>query len=136
MKKRRSVFLGVLQLFTALGAIPAGLSMVLQPDGVALGMSTEILTESPFQDFFIPGLLLLFVIGFLHAIAAFLSFGRHQYAGVFGVVMGAILIGWISIQIYFIGLVHVLQPLFLLIGAVEAVLGFLVIAQRKSGNKG
>ena len=134
MKRRATSFLGIIQLIIAIGSIPAGLSMILQPDGVALGMSTEILTESPFQDFFIPGLLLLFVIGLLQAIAAFLSFGRHQYAGVFGVVMGDILIGWISFQIYFIGLIHVLQPLFLLIGVVEAVLGFLVIAQRKSGT--
>jgi hypothetical protein len=41
----------------ALGAIPAGLSMVIRPqDGSVLQLQTQWLDGSPFGDFLIPGL--------------------------------------------------------------------------------
>ena len=51
--------LGLLQLVVALGAIPAGLALIIYPDGSAVGMSTTLLSQAPFQDFLIPGLFLL-----------------------------------------------------------------------------
>ncbi len=132
MKKRPAVFLGIIQLIIAIGAIPAGLAMVIEPDGVTLGMTTDILSDSPFENFFIPGLVLLIVIGMANAIGAFLAIRRDKYSGVFGVGLGFGLIGWTIIQIYFIGLVHFLQPLFLFIGVLEAVLGFVLISRRKT----
>jgi hypothetical protein len=127
MVKRVSIFLGIIQVIISIGAIPAGLSMIIEPNGSGVGMSTEVLLTSPFQDFFLPGIFLLIVNGLFNAIGAFLSFTRNKYAGIFGLMLGIILLLWISIQVYFIGLTHFLQPLFFVIGIIEIVLGYYFI---------
>jgi hypothetical protein len=55
--------LGFTQLFVAIGAIPAGLTMILEPNGFTIGMSTDIFKDTPFNDFLIPGIFLLVVNG-------------------------------------------------------------------------
>ena len=127
MVKRISIFLGIIQVIISIGAIPAGLSMIIEPNGTGVGMSAEVLLTSPFQNFFIPGIFLLVVNGLFNAVGAFLSFTRNKYAGIFGLMLGIILLLWISIQVYFIGLIHFLQPLFFVIGIIEIILGYYFI---------
>jgi len=127
MVKRISIFLGIIQVIISIGAIPAGLSMIIEPNGTGVGMSAEVLLTSPFQNFFIPGISLLVVNGLFNAVGAFLSFTRNKYAGIFGLMLGIILLLWISIQVYFIGLIHFLQPLFFVIGIIEIILGYYFI---------
>lgn len=134
MVKRLSIFLGIIQIIIAIGAIPAGLSMIIEPNGTDVGMSTEILLRSPFQNFFIPGLFLFIINGLLNAIGAFLSFVRNKYAGIFGLSLGIILVLWICIQVYFIDLTHFLQPLFFVIGIIEMILGYFLISKMKSND--
>lgn len=55
MKTKTLTILGIIQAFVAIGAIPAGYSMIVEPNGSGLGMTTEILAGSPFTNFFIPG---------------------------------------------------------------------------------
>ncbi|MFT5167537.1 MAG: hypothetical protein ACI8P3_002775 [Saprospiraceae bacterium] len=136
MQKRVGLFLGILQVFVAVGAIPAGLSMIFEPDGSGLGLSSKVLVGSPFQDFFIPGLFLFFVNGLLNALGAVFSIKRKKYAGIFGLVLGIILLLWICIQVYFIGLTHFLQPLFFAVGVVELILSYIYIRKEIQQDKG
>ena len=124
------LFLGLTECFVALGAIPAGLSMIFTPDGSGVGMSTALLTGSPFPDFFIPGIFLLVVNGLFQVAGAIFSFGKNRFAGIIGLALGIILLLWIVVQIYFIGLTHFLQVLFLLVAIVEIVLGSILINKR------
>lgn len=121
--KRKAVILGIVQSFVAIGAIPAGLMMVLKPE-MGVGMSTEILSGSPFEDFLIPGLFLLIVNGVFNVLGAVLSFAGSRYSGILGLILGIVLILWICIQVYFIGLSHFLQPLYLVVGILEAYFGY------------
>ncbi|NOX87142.1 MAG: hypothetical protein GXO86_14495 [Chlorobi bacterium] len=132
MLKRVAVSTGIIQAFVALGAIPAGLSMIFEPDGSGVGMSTEILAKSPFPDFFIPGLFLFFVNGLFNLIAAYISFKRKRYAGIPGIILGSFLVIWICTQVYYIGLAHFVQPLFFMAGVIEIILSYIFIA--KSGS--
>ncbi len=127
MRKKNVFLLGSLQAFTALGAIPAGLSMILEPDGSGLGLPLETLQGSPFSDFLIPGILLLIMNGVLQALGAVLSFAKNTQAGRGGVFLGILLTAWICIQVYFIGLITFLQPLFFFIGVAEIFLGLRLI---------
>ncbi len=68
--KRFFMGLGILQLFISLGAIPAGISFLLDPSGKGLGMATDLLKNSPFINFFIPGLYLLSINGIGNLIGA------------------------------------------------------------------
>ena len=54
--------------FTAATAIIGGLLLLLQPQG-ALGLSTMLLQGTPFSNFFIPGLILTFVVGGVNSLA-------------------------------------------------------------------
>lgn len=125
--KKHYIILGILQAFTAVGAIPAGLAYLLDTSGARMGVTTELLANSPFKSFLIPGLFLLFVNGIGNAVGAYLSFTRNKYAGYAGISLGVILCLWIIIQVLCISLSSFMQPLFLVIGIAEIYLGWRVL---------
>lgn len=133
--KRVANILGVVQVFIAVGALPAGFSLIINPDGSDMGLPIDLLSNSPFQDFLIPGIFLFTLNGLLTAIGAFFSFTKKRNAGIFGIGLGIILMLWISIQVYFIGLSHFLQPLYFVIGLIEMILGYYLISKTKSISK-
>ena len=122
MSRKIARALGALQLFVGLGALPVGLNLVLWPDGSGIGLPLDLLKDSPFPDFFIPGLVLFAVNGLCNLIAAVITFRRRRRAGVIGIFLGIFLALWILIQAYLIGWVTWLQPLYLAIGLVEILL--------------
>ena len=129
--KKYYFILGALQAFTCIGAIPAGYGMLSDTTGAGLGMSPEILANSPIDSFLLPGLFLLIVNGFANLAAAVLSFTRNRYAGHAGLLLGLAMILWIVIQVWWISLSSVLQPVFFVIGIINTLLGWRIIrAQR------
>lgn len=122
----RSV-LGVLQVVIGLGAIPAGISMILDPTGSGLGMSPDALAGSPFPDYLVPGIFLLLVNGLGSLAGAVLTFGRRRLADLVAIGLGAFLVAWIVVQVLSLGLpIHWLQWLYGLLGVVELLLGWRV----------
>ena len=131
MKRKTFIFLGIIQAFVAIGALPAGFSMIIKPDGTDLGMTIDFLQNSPFQNFFIPGLFLFIVNGLFNLVAAILSFMRNKFSGILGLLLGVTLVSWISVQVYFIDLVSFMQPMFFFIGILEIVLSLLIMKQNR-----
>jgi hypothetical protein len=125
--KKYFIILGCIQAFVALGAIPAGYGYLSDTSGAGMGTSLELLKNSPLTSFLIPGLFLLIVNGFGNLAGAFLSFRKNAFAGKAGLLLGIILCLWLIIQVYWIGLISFMQPMFLVIGIIEALLGFLII---------
>ena len=97
MSRKIARALGALQLFVGLGALPVGLNLVLWPDGSGIGLPLDLLKDSPFPDFFIPGLVLFAVNGLCNLIAAVITFRRRRRAGVIGIFLGIFLALWILI---------------------------------------
>lgn len=127
--KKYYFILGSLQAFTALGAIPAGIGYLLDISGQRMGVTTDLLANSPLDSFLLPGLFLVFVNGIANALGAFLSFTRNKFAGHVGLILGIILIIWIIIQISWITLSSFLQPLFLIFGTAYIFLGWKIMKQ-------
>jgi hypothetical protein len=50
--------LGVLQLFIGLGAVGGGLVLILDPSGSKLGIPVELLKNTPFSTYLVPGIVL------------------------------------------------------------------------------
>ncbi len=123
MKKIR-IILGFVQIFIAIGAVPAGYGMLTDPTGEGLGMDTAMLNDSPLGSFFLPGLYLLIINGLGSIAGAILTFAGNRFAGSAGLILGILLCIWIMVQVWWIGLISVLQPLFLLIGIAEVWLGW------------
>ena len=130
--KKFYYILGSLQSFTAIGAIPAGYGLLMDTTGQGVGMSTELLENSPLNSFLLPGLFLLLVNGLAHLPGAWLSFTRNRYAGYTGLVLGVLLSLWIIIQVAWISLSCVLQPLYLLIGLINTWLAWRIMKTGQS----
>ncbi len=125
---RRSLFngLGVLQAFIGVGAVAGGLGLALDPSGGSLGIPLELLDETPFATYLIPGIVLLAVNGLGSLAGALASFVRHGYAGEAAMALGVFLVAWIVVQGYWFAGFHWLHWLYLSLGLVEAVLGWSV----------
>lgn len=132
MKRSKILFYGtgVLLLIVALGAISAGIGLMLEPDGSNLGMSVELLSKSPFQNFLIPGIVLLTFNGIGSLVGSFLSLKRHHLTSVATISLGVILIIWIGSQVYWLGLISILQPFFFAIGLLEIFLGGILLINK------
>lgn len=115
---------GVLQLFIGIGAV--GIGLILKPDGSNLGMSVELLGESPFEDFLIPGIVLLSINGLGSILGGLLSFRRHLYAGKVTMILGVVMVIWIASQVYWIGLISWMQPVYFVLGIMEVFLGVMI----------
>jgi hypothetical protein len=128
--------LGAFELFAALGALFGGGALVLAPDGSLMGMPLSMLAGSPFATFFVPGLLLLVVVGGCNTAAAILAFLSHPRAAIAGGVAGMSLMVWIAVQVQLLGYVHPLQPIMFTIGLIVLALGALVFgADPRSGKR-
>ena len=127
MKIKNNFILAIIQCLVGIMAIPAGFSFILQPDGTGLGMSTGVLEGSPFSDFLIPGIFLVFFNGVFHIIGSVLTYKGVKISSIVGLGLGIYLALWICIQVYFIGLSHFLQPLFLFVALMEIFLSYQIM---------
>jgi hypothetical protein len=128
MNKARSlsIGLGILQVLIGVGAVIGGFGLVLAPDGANLKLPLEALNKSPFRNYLIPGIVLLCINGICNLGGSILSFSRKRYAGGTAMVLGAFLIIWIVVQVWWIGLISFLQPLYFCIGLIESIWGLLL----------
>lgn len=118
--------LGALQAFIGIGGVAGGIGLVSDPSGLNVGMSTEVLEATPFNNFLVPGLVLLSINGLGSLLGSFLTFIQRPIAAKAAIALGIFLIAWILIQVYWIGLVHWLQPLYLGFGLLELALGLVL----------
>lgn len=118
--------LGILQSIIAVGAIIGGIGMCMDPSGRADGIPLKLLHDSPFKDYWYPGLFLLIVHGIGNILSAIISFAKKPVSGIFGMAMGSLLILWISMQLIWIGYYNALQPAFIVFGAAQVLLGYLI----------
>ncbi len=118
--------LGALQAFIGLGAVAGGLGLALDPSGAGLGMPLEVLKDSPFATFLVPGIVLFTVNGLGSLLGAILSFTRRRYAAETSMGLGALLLAWIAVQVYWMPGIHWLHVLYFGLGLLEFVLGWSV----------
>ena len=106
--------LGVTTTVTAVGGSVYGLAG-------APNVPREWLTGSPFRDYRVPSLILGVAVGGSSATAAAAAWHGSERAGGAAITAGAGLIGWIGVQVAFIGPRSFLQPL--MAGAGAALIG-------------
>ena len=133
MKVRRTeTALGFILVLVAVGAIPAGLALILKPDGSILHMPTDILQGSPFKDFLIPGIFLLGVNGLASLAGAVICFIHSRYSAISGLLLGIGLVVWIIVQLLTTGLISWMQPAYFAVGLVEIILGLLIMKRLRT----
>jgi hypothetical protein len=100
IKKFLQLFAVFLLLVNAIGAIYGGLSLVTDPTGERLQLSSQWLEHTPFNNFFIPGLVLLIVNGVLSIVVILFIIKKSKNYPVFISVEGSLLMAWIIIELF------------------------------------
>jgi hypothetical protein len=122
----------VLLLFQGVGAVFGGYSLVADPSGGILQMPLSALDGTPFSSYLIPGLILLLVLGVFPLVTVAGLWLRPSLPWLAGLerlvhlhgawlasfTIGVALIIWISVQGMMIGLEHLLQWSYLVLGFV------------------
>jgi hypothetical protein len=119
------VVAGVLGV-VGLAAAGGGAGLISKPGGESLGMNVNLLVNAPFENFLIPGIILLALIGLPSLIGVHFAAKNHRFAGIYTVVLGAVLVGWMAFEVYWIGWESWLEPTMLGAGVIEMALGFVL----------
>ena len=124
--KRVYRLLFILHAFVGLGAIGGGMMAILNPKG-PVGLSTDVLKNSPFSNFLIPGIILFIVIGFGNVFSAVTILLKSRFQGYISSVFSWALVIWIIIQCIMLHVVIYLHIIYFIIGLVEAVLSIIIL---------
>ena len=93
----------ILILFQGFSGLFGGLMLVIDPSGGLLHMPPDLLSDSPFQDFMIPGIILLLLLGLFPVVVGTALWKKQQWSGIGALLTGVMLVGWIAIQIAIVG---------------------------------
>lgn len=131
---RRLIFF--LLVFIGTGAAVGGVALIAGPRGEIIKIDPTVLSGSVFKDFFIPGIVLLAIIGIDSLLAAgFVWIRSHLYPYVV-VWQGAMLGIWIGVQVAITGYLHWLQPLCFSLGLALIVLGLVELSRMRKSLAG
>lgn len=106
MLKRRPiliVFLIILVIFQGVSGVFGGAGLIIDPSGKSLQIPLEWLNGSPFDNYFIPGIVLFFVLGITPLIISFGLIKRKYWSWYGSLFLGFALIIWILVEIIVIG---------------------------------
>ncbi|MDT0124299.1 hypothetical protein Q9R46_16695 [Paenibacillus sp. RRE4] len=112
----KSYLLATMHGLLGVGAIVGGLMLMIDPSGSLLNMPVSLLENSPFSHFFIPGMILLLVLGVVPIVVCIALLKRshwslaeklnlysdRHWAWTFSLYTGYALLVWIFAQVYFI----------------------------------
>ncbi|MBK8555204.1 MAG: hypothetical protein IPL65_05270 [Lewinellaceae bacterium] len=92
----------VLLLFNLIGAFYGGINLILHPDGSSIALSLALLKYTPFNDYLIPGVILLSTNGIFCTFVLLKVLQSSKNYGRLVLVQGMLLSGWIIVQILLI----------------------------------
>lgn len=125
MKKVYKILL-VLHLFVGLGAMAGGSAAMLSPQS-PMGMSTDVLNNSHFSDFLIPGIILFAVIGVGNIFSALMMFFKLKYQGYISSIFSFVLVIWIIVQCIMLRTIVGLHVIFLIIGLIQSIISISIL---------
>jgi hypothetical protein len=108
---RRILF--ALVIFMAVSSISSGLLMITNPDGMIFGLTSALLEDTFFPDYFFPGILLTVLVGFSSLLAVYFMSKRHSRQYTWSLLAGVVLVIWIIVQMLMIHTATWLQYSFL-----------------------
>ena len=90
-------------IIQAISGLAGGIGLISDPTRASLRIPQEWLTNSPFKDYLIPGIILFTVLGIFPAIVS-IGLWKEKYWGWLGsLLLGFALLIWIIVEIIIIG---------------------------------
>jgi hypothetical protein len=108
-----------LEVFLGVGALGGGGALMLGSRGQIIPLPVSALSGSPFETYFVPGLILFCTLGLGPLAAALLAWLRHPLAPIAALGVGVALLIWMAVEIAIVGYSNnpPLQPFYVLLGA-------------------
>ena len=128
--KSQYVLLGLL-LFQGISGLFGGLALVWDSTGGILQMPVSMLEGSPFNTYFIPGLILLFILGVFPLVVCYGLWKRKAWSLSGSFLVSIALLIWIGVEIVMVGY-HSEPPLQLIYGLTGMAL--LILSQMSSAK--
>ena len=103
---RRTVAIHALVALLAIQGVSGllgGVGLIADPGGQAVGLPLEWLRGSPFDDYFVPGLVLLTVLGIGPLVVSLALWRARPWSRVGAILVGLALLVWIGVQILVVG---------------------------------
>jgi len=98
MKVFLKILAGVLLAFNGMSALYGGLNLLVYPNGNSLQLPLDYLQHSPFENYFIPGLILFSLNGLSSLfVCVAILLDSKRYAALI-LMQGCVLAGWIFVQ--------------------------------------
>jgi hypothetical protein len=99
----------ILLLFNGTGALFGGWSLIQDPTGSDLKLPLSLLKHSPFNDYFVPGIILFVANGVYSLVTmAWTAFQWRHYSWLI-LIQGVLLTGWILVQMILLREISYLQ---------------------------
>jgi hypothetical protein len=95
VKKLLNITATILLLFNGIGALYGGWNLITHPDGSSLQLSLQLLENTPFRNYLIPGIILFITNGLFSLLSLMILLLRLKNYEWFVVIQGLILCGWI-----------------------------------------
>lgn len=111
-------------MFLGIGGILGGVAFLVDPTGQLLLISQSILNGLPFQNFFLPGLILFLFLGISPLVVAYGLWHLKSWAWYASIVTAIVLCLWILLGILLFGYIAPFQPVFGLLGILMLMLCF------------
>lgn len=119
----RLYILGAISL--GFSALYGGVMLMLERANDPPGMPMEWLDDTPFTDYFVPGVTLFSVFGVGSFVTIFGVIRRRSWGWVAAVSLGFSQVGWIFVEMFFLRTVNVLHIVY---GGLGAALGLLALS--------
>jgi hypothetical protein len=133
-----------LHFLLGIGAVFGGLVLIIDPSGELIHMPITLLKYSPFDNFLIPGVILLVVLGMLPLIVSYALATKRQsefadrlnlfhdmhWAWAYSFYISFALIIWITMEIYFIRDIAMIHVAYIFLGLIIQVLTLLPSVQK------
>jgi hypothetical protein len=119
------VALFVLHSLMGIGGLAGGGACLLNSENPA-GAPLELLKNSPFKNFLIPGIILFTLVGIGNVSAAVLVLFHLKYQAYISGILGCILVGWIVVQCIMIKQINFMHVASFTIGLTLVVLSTII----------
>ncbi|HHY82586.1 MAG TPA: hypothetical protein GX505_07890 [Clostridiales bacterium] len=119
-----------LHAFVGIGAIAGGLAAIINPYE-PMGITTDVLKNSPFNDFLIPGIILFIIIGLGNIVSAVVLGLDYKYKGYVCSIFSWALVIWIVVQCIMLYDVVALHVIYFIIGLVMAALSAMILFHKR-----
>lgn len=99
MKKKLRIAAVVLLFFLGISALLGSYQLIIDPTGKSLQMPLGLLNPTPFENYFIPGILLFLTNGIPAFLIGFISIKKIDHYEYFVILQGGILFLWLTAEL-------------------------------------